>query len=143
VYLLYGAGTWRTTQSAALVYMKRKPGGQRRVGLLFYGAETWTMQSVDLLYMERKSGGPRRVWVCFIWSGNLEVNAECGSALYGAEIWRATQSVDLVYMKRKPGGQHRVWVCFKLIGNLEDNAECAWVCLICHKTHGNWKTRLF
>jgi uncharacterized protein involved in tolerance to divalent cations len=74
--------------------------------------------------MERKSGGQRRVWSWFVWSGNLEDNAEFGAALYGAETWRKMQSVDLGYMERKPGGQHRVWVCFIWSGNLEENAEC-------------------
>ncbi len=49
---LYGAETWKTTQS------------------------------VDLLYMEQKPEGKCRVWVCFIWIRNLKDNAECGSALY-------------------------------------------------------------
>ncbi len=66
--------------------------------------------------------------VCFIWSGNLENNAERGSALYGAETWRTTQSVELLSIERKPGGQHRVLCCFIWSGNLEDNAEC--VCFI-------------
>jgi hypothetical protein len=64
------------------------------------------------------------VWICFIWSENLEDHTECGSALYGAEIWRSTQSVGLLYMEWKPGGQRRVRACFIWSRKLEDNAEC-------------------
>ncbi len=37
---------------------------------------------MGLLYIEWKPGEQSRVRVCFIWSGNLKDNAECGSALY-------------------------------------------------------------
>ncbi len=77
------------------------------MGSALYGVETWS----DLLYMEQKSRGQRRVWVRFVWSVNLEGNAECGFALWsenledntecgsdGAETGWTTQSVGLLYM---------------------------------------------
>ncbi len=66
---LYGAETWRTTQSVGFLYMERKSEGQCRM---------WVC-------IEWRPGGQRRVWVCFIWSGNLKDNVECGSALYRVE----------------------------------------------------------